>query len=249
MKQESSLFSDSATSVSEAPFRPIRLFSWIAPDDDRTPGWSSRLWIFPMVYLPWFVLYEWAVFRGPQPGAFATYLPGEVHWPIWQWMEAFYVSPYLIVTLAPLAATTNGVLRRFAIAGLLSVVAGNLIFSVVPAIAPPRPFCPAGLFGRMMITSRDLDLNNGAGAFPSFHVVWSFLGAAVYARRWPRLQIVSWTWAALVAASCVLTGIHSLADVIAGFCLFLLVFNYQAIVPRSWRTFLSNEQTVGKRVF
>jgi membrane-associated phospholipid phosphatase len=184
---------------------------------------------FPLIFLPWFVLYEWTVFRGPLPRAFATYLPGEVNWPIWQWMEIFYLSPYVIVTLAPLAATTNGALRRFSIAGLLGIVAGNLIFCTVPAIAPPRPFCPSGLCGRLMIMSRDLDLNNGTAAFPSFHVVWSFLAAAVYARRWPRFQILCWTWAALVSASCVLTGVHSLADVVAGFCLFLSLFNYPTV--------------------
>jgi membrane-associated phospholipid phosphatase len=230
MKPASIPSSERTTRSPGVPIWLHRLFSWIAPNDDRSPQWSFRLWVFPLVFLPWFVLYEWAVFRGPQPGSFQTYLPGEVHWPIWQWTEIFYLSPYVLVTLAPLAARTNDALRRFVIAALLSIVAGNLIFHLVPAIAPPRPFWPSGLLGRMMIVNRDLDLNNGTGAFPSFHVVWSFLGAAVYARGCPRFQIFWWTWASLVSASCVLTGIHSLADVIAGLCLFLLLFNYSAVI-------------------
>ena len=64
-------------------------------------------------------------------------------------MEIFYVSPYVLVTLAPLVATTNRVLRRFVIGALMAIVAANLIFLVIPAIAPPRPFHATGLLGQM----------------------------------------------------------------------------------------------------
>jgi hypothetical protein len=154
-----------------------------------------RLEVFPLVFIPWLILYEFVVYRGPAPSAFTTYLPLELGWPIWQPMEVFYVSAYLLVTLAPLAASTNRVLRRFAVGGLLSIVLGNLIFLAIPAIAPPRPFQPSGLLGRMMVLDRNLDLNNGTASFPSFHVVWSFLGGAVFAQRWPRIRFVCWAWA------------------------------------------------------
>jgi membrane-associated phospholipid phosphatase len=199
----------------------------LGPDDDSTPTIAQRVIVFPLLFIPWLVLYEWVVYRGPSPGAFQTYLPGEINWPIWPWMELLYASPYLLVSLAPLCAPTHRVLRRFVIAGAIATVAVVLMFLFIPAFAPPRPFHPVGVLGRMMLTERELDLNNGSAAFPSFHVVWACLGAALFSARWPRLRWVAWSWAMLVAASCVLTGMHSLADIVAGFIVFALAHNYR----------------------
>src|SRR6476619_8604127 len=91
----------------------------IVPDDDRPPTLAARLAVFPLLFIPWLILYESVDNLGPPPEAFQTYLPGELHWPIWQWTELLYVSPYLLVTLAPFAATTNRLLRRFTLAGIL----------------------------------------------------------------------------------------------------------------------------------
>jgi membrane-associated phospholipid phosphatase len=200
---------------------------WVLPPDD---GASPRIWhrlvVFPLLFVPWLVMYEWVVYRGPAAGALQSYLPGEVQWPIWQWTEVLYFSPYVLVTLAPLCAPTNRVLRRFIIAGGIATVLVFIMFLAVPVIAPPRPFHPSGILGHMMLYERAMDLNNGTAAFPSFHVVWAFLGAAVFAARWPRTRVACWLWAVLVAGSCVLTGMHSLLDIIAGFAVFLVLDNY-----------------------
>jgi membrane-associated phospholipid phosphatase len=205
----------------DEPLRPLHR-------DDAPPSWLARLIVFPVLFIPWLVVYEWVVYRGPAAGAFQTYLPGEWRWPVWQWMEVLYVSPYLLVTLAPLIARTRGVLRRFLAAGLIATVLVTLIFVTLPAYAPPRPFEPSGVLGRMMLWDRRMDLNNGAAAFPSFHVVWSFLGAAVFAKRWPRIAPLCWIWATGVSASCVFTGMHSLLDVVAGFLVYLLTYHFAA---------------------
>ena len=204
----------------------FRRLTLVPPEDGATPSVWHRLVVFPMVFVPWLVIYEWVVYRGPAAGALQSYLPGEVDWPIWQWMEVFYFSPYVLVTLAPFVAPTNRVLRRFVLAGSIAMVLVFLMFVTIPVIAPPRPFHPSGILGQMMLRERAMDLNNGTAAFPSFHVVWAFLGAAVYASRWPRLRSASQLWASLVAASCVLTGMHSLIDIVAGFGAFTLVYNY-----------------------
>jgi membrane-associated phospholipid phosphatase len=200
-------------------------------DDTAPPNMWHRLLVFPLLFVPWLVMYEWVVYRGPAPGALRSYLPGEVQWPIWQWMEVLYFSPYVLVALAPLCAPTNRVLRRFIVAGGIATVLVFLMFLTLPVIAPPRPFQPSGILGQMMLYERAMDLNNGTAAFPSFHVVWAFLGAAVFAARWPRARFASWLWAALVAASCVLTGMHSLLDIVAGFAVFLLVYSCSLFLP------------------
>jgi membrane-associated phospholipid phosphatase len=188
-----------------------------------------------MLFIPWLILYEYVVYRGPQPGAFSTYLPGELHWPIWQWTEVLYLSPYVLVTLVPLVTQKNRVLRRFTVAGLLATALVMGIFLTVPALAVPRPFEPQGWLGEMMMTDRMLDLNNGTAACPSFHVVWALLGGAAYAALFPRWRWVCWGWSAAVGASCVFTGMHSLIDVLLGGAVFALTYNYAALwqrVPR-----------------
>jgi membrane-associated phospholipid phosphatase len=205
----------------------------MAPDDDHPPTRWARGVVFVLVFIPWLVLYEWVVYRGPRSAAFQTFLPGEMNWPIWPWMEVFYVSPYLLVPLVPLVVRTNRVLRRFVIAALCATALVQFIFLTVPAIAPPRPFTPSGLLGQMMLIDRRLDRNNGTAAFPSFHVVWAFLGASVFVQCLPcgfsRLRAACWIWAIGVAASCVFTGMHSVADVVAGFATFLLVYHYKGV--------------------
>jgi hypothetical protein len=75
-----------------------------------------------------------------------------------------------------------------------------------------------------------LDLNNGTAAFPSFHAFWAFLGASVFAARWPRWRYLAWTWATGVSLSCVFTGMHGAVDIVAGFALYLLTWFHQPIL-------------------
>jgi len=207
----------------------------IFPDNDHRPTFGARALVFILIFIPWLLTYEYVVWLGPQAHAFITYLPGEWNWPVWQWTELLYVSPYLLVTLAPVVAPTNRILRRFVFAGVIAMVVVNAMFLTVPAISPPRPFHPTNFCGQMMVTDRWLDRNNGAASFPSFHVIWAFLGAAVLADWNKKLRVIWWTWAAAVAASCVLTGMHSLVDIVAGFVTFLLVYNYPRLLPRTMR--------------
>jgi membrane-associated phospholipid phosphatase len=211
--------------------------SIVPPDNEQEPSFINRLLFLPLIYVPWLVLYEWVVYLGRPGHAFETYLPGEIHWPIWQWTELLYVSPYLLVTLAPFFVPTNRGLRRFIFAAVIATVVAVLSFLTIPAISTPRPFHPGGFLGRMMLTDRWLDRNNGAASFPSFHVVWSFLGASVFvqcrppfcaAKEWTftAYRAGCWLWATLVSASCVLTGMHSIVDVIGGFVLFALIHQF-----------------------
>jgi membrane-associated phospholipid phosphatase len=210
-----------------------RAVTWfLAPNDDRPPVLFHRLTVFVVLFIPWLVLYETVVYLGPPAGAFQTYLPGEMHWPIWQWMEVLYVSPYVLVTLVPFAINTNRLLRRFTLAGILATIIGHLIFLSLPAIAPPRPFEPHGLLGSTMLLDRRLDLNNGTAAFPSFHAFWALLGASVCAAEWPRLRYVGWAWAVGVCMSCVFTGMHATVDVGAGLFLYLVTWFHVPILHR-----------------
>ena len=202
----------------------------IAPDNEQAPTFASRLPAFPLVFVPWLILYESVLHLGPLPGAFAGYLPGEVHWPIWQWMQPVYASAYVLVPLVPLVVTTNHLLRRFVLAGMVATVIGHLMFLAIPVIAPPRPFEPHGVLGMWMLQERRMDLNNGTGAFPSFHVIWAFLGASALAVEFPRLRQLLFLWAGAVSVSCVFTGMHAAVDILAGFVIYLLAWSHPQIV-------------------
>jgi len=87
-------------------------------------------------------------------------------------------------------------------------------------------------------------------AFPSFHVVWAWLAAVLYVSRWPRLRWFWWMFFAAQAASCVTTGMHAAADVIAGLGVLALVVHREAIWRRmcDWAERLANswwEITIG----
>ena len=57
--------------------------------DNSLPSAWHRLLVFPLLFVPWLVMYEWVVY------ALACYLPDEVHWPIWQWTEVSATSYWL----------------------------------------------------------------------------------------------------------------------------------------------------------
>src|SRR3989442_12138251 len=106
----------------------------------------------------------------------------------------------------------------------------------LPAFPAPPPVGAAArvhvhtLLGRLLCWERTLD--NAAGAFPSFHVIWAVLAASVYASRWPGFRWVWRGWAALVAVSCVSTGQHPAADVAGG----LVTAWLGAAGPPRWET-------------
>ncbi|HUI57108.1 MAG TPA: prolipoprotein diacylglyceryl transferase family protein [Bryobacteraceae bacterium] len=179
------------------------------------PSASDRLACYIFVLLPWVALYEAVIALGLPGGAATAQLAFEQRLPVLEWSEVFYFSAYIGTALAPLFARTRGDLRTFCLRGLWSMVVAFPLYLALPLAAPQRPFVPHTPLGRLLAWERTLD--NPAGAFPSFHVIWAVLAAEVFARRWPRAAWAWRGWAILVAAACVTAGQHPIADVLAGF--------------------------------
>ena len=194
---------------------------------EAAPAVSDVLACYAFVLLPWLVLYEAIIAMGPPPDAIAALLPFERRLPVIEWSEAFYASAYVLTALAPFFARTRGDLRAFSVRGLGAMVVAFPLYLAVPLTAPPRPFTPHTALGRLLSWERAVD--SPAAAFPSFHVIWAVLAAEVFARRWPRLAWAWRGWALLVAASCVTTGQHPLADVLGGFATVGLVVKGPAL--------------------
>lgn len=205
----------------------------IPANESTRPTFTDRLSIYILVLLPWLILYEMVRVIGIPPDAIIAYLPFERQMPVYEWTEVFYAGAYPFVMLAPLVAGTRRQLREFAISGLLATGLIILLFLAIPLIAPPRPFSPHSLLGKLLEWERAND--TAAAAFPSFHVVWGLIAARLYARRIPALKIFCWTLAALIAFSCITTGMHAIADVLSGVMVFLLVVNIQTIWEQTRR--------------
>jgi protein-S-isoprenylcysteine O-methyltransferase Ste14 len=189
----------------------------VPPPGVIPPPWRERTGALLLAMGPWLLLYEACAALGPAPDAVSSFLPFEQGWPVLAWAEPVYASTYLVVAGAFLLAPSRDALRALSLRVLASMAIVFPAFLLVPLAAPPRPLDGDGLLARLVRLERAWD--TPACAFPSYHVVLAFLAAdalAVRSRPWR-----AWAWA--VAASCVLVGAHSLADVAGGLAVVALL--------------------------
>lgn len=229
-----------AARFGSAAVRP-RLSLPLATDEHPTPGDFAAALL--LVFLPWLIIYE-GVGHVPSPHAIDTHLVFEHHWPVWVWTEAIYFSTYPWAVLAIFACRTKRDLRAFCLEGLVATSLGLVLYLTLPFVAPPREFAGDGLWAAILAWER-ADALQGRASFPAFHVFWALAGARQYAKRFPRVAWVAWSWGFAIAASCITTGMHSLADIVAGALFALLVWRWRdlwsgalraaEVVANSWR--------------
>jgi hypothetical protein len=187
------------------------------------PGTATaveRASVYVLVLLPWLLAYEALHVFGVPRDAIPSHLPFEHGWPVIEWTEAIYASAYAMILLTPLLVRSRRALRRFALTGLLATAVVTFIYVLVPLVAPPRPFEATTALGRLLALERSI--SNTVAAFPAFHVLWPLIAAAAWRTRGPWWGRAAGTWAVLIAASCITTGMHSLVDVAAAFAIYPL---------------------------
>ena len=195
-------------------------------DDEMRPTAVDRIRCYLTVLLPWLLLYEAIISLGIPADGKIAYLPFESRIPVWQWTEILYASVYVAVALVPLIAKTRHDLHWFSSRGLLSMAIVFPIYLTVPLIAPPRPFVSNTNLGLLLNFDRALD--SAAAAFPSYHVIWAFLAAGVLGRqRWSKW--LARTWACLVSASCLTTGMHAVVDILSAIFVLWIVLRVDPI--------------------
>jgi membrane-associated phospholipid phosphatase len=194
---------------------------WLPADSPDAPSLLERVRVYLVILLPWLALYELIWRIGRPAGAITTYLSFESRLPVIEQTELVYASTYLVVLLAPLLIGSGRALRRFALRGLIAMALIFPLYLLLPVFVPPRPFEPAGMIGHLLAWERNP--YSGVAAFPSFHIVWALIAASALGEGGRWRKYAWWTWAALVAVSCVTTGMHSMADVLAGIAAFALV--------------------------
>lgn len=212
---------------------------------DVPPSAFGRAAVYLLVFLPWLVLFEAIDYLGVPPDARSTYFEWDASLPVIPWTEAIYAATYPFAVLAPLAATRSRDLRRFALGGIAATAIIIPLYLLLPLVAEAKAVPGEGIWQMLMELERQH--TQPMTAFPSFHVVWACLAARLYESRWPRLSWFWWVFAAAQAVSCVTTGMHAVADVIAGLGVYALVVRLEAIWKRlrdgverlanSWREF------------
>ncbi len=208
-------------------FGPTASSPWFPADRLGPASLLERFRIYVVVLLPWLVGFELIGHLGPTPHSISTWLPFESRLPVIESTELIYASIYPVVLLLPLAVRSAAALRLFALRGLAAMALIFPLYLFLPLYAPPRPFGPAGLFAPMIQLERSPI--SGVEAFPSFHVVWACIAASALGWGGVWKKAVAWLWAILVAASCATTGMHSLADIAAGFAAYFIVANLSSI--------------------
>lgn len=190
----------------------------LAPASDAAPSAWQRASVFPLVFLPWLVLYEAVEQLGPPPDAVSEWQSWELSLPVLPWTEVIYALTYPFVLLSPFVARTRRDLRTFTTRSWLSMALIFPIYLLLPLVVPAKPVDGTGLLATLLRWERAYD--GPATAFPAYHVVWALLAAQVYARRWPRLTLLWFAFGVTVAVSCVTTGMHATADVVGSVAAF-----------------------------
>jgi protein-S-isoprenylcysteine O-methyltransferase Ste14 len=194
---------------------------------DLSPSFSDRISSYLLVFVPWLLVYEAFILIGVSKDAICTNLPFEDHWPVWEFSEVFYSFTYLFAILVPLVITTRRQLRCFITDVWFAIIIAGIIYLVFPFFVRQRTFIPHSFWGQVIMLERSLD--GEACALPSFHVIWAFISALYFSRSILRFKWIWYILAVLISISCITTGSHSLLDVIAGFCIFLVVVNRRKI--------------------
>ena len=186
-----------------------------------SPSFIERISSYFLVFVPWLLVYEAFICIGALKDAISTNLSFEEHWPIWEFSEVFYSFTYLFALLVPLVIITKKQLRCFIIDLWFATIIVGIIYMAFPFIVRQRVFIPHSFFGQLILFERSLD--GETAALPSFHVIWAFLAARYFSRSIIRFNWIWYILAVLISISCITTGNHSLLDVIAGFCMFLII--------------------------
>jgi protein-S-isoprenylcysteine O-methyltransferase Ste14 len=198
------------------------------PGDHSGPAsLTKRMAVAVLVFAPWLFAYELLIHVGPAHDAIDTFLPCERGRTVLSWAEPFYALTYPFVFLVPFVITSSRLLRGFALDALWAMGLGLFLQAVLPFMAEPLTFIGGeDLLSKAIRTERASD--GPAAAFPSFHVIWAFVATIAYARKWPGARAWLWITGMAISWSCLATGAHSLADVLAA------ILVCCAVARRTW---------------
>lgn len=205
-------------------------------DRDDPPTMGQRVGVVVLVFLPWLVCYLAVERLGAPPDAMGSRLPADARVPLVPWSEAVYALVYPLVLLSPFVIRRQRVLRRLALQGRIATATILPFYLLLPVAFEAAPVQGTGFWETWLRWERWND--SPATALPAFHVVWAGIALSALAdssgRQWLRWLVLP------VAASCLTTGMHGVADVVAG----LLAWVTVSHAPGLWRRIRAGTEAI-----
>ena len=203
----------------------------------------NRLGAALSVLAPWAVAYLAVKTLGVSAAAFETRLGWEWSIPVLPATMPVYATIYLVVPLTFFLCATRPQMRRLVITAWNAIILNTFLYLVVSATAAFRSVPVTDWLSGWLAWEQRLALPP-AGSFPSFHVTWAVLCAASLSRGpLRRARTLCWAWCLGLCLSCLSTGMHSLADVLAGVLTGVLCDQHEDLWKRAlhWVELLGND--------
>lgn len=198
------------------------------PEDSLAPASiAERAGVLVLIFGLWAVAYESLLYIGVGENFIDTTLPFERNWPVIPLAEIPYTFALFYISLTSLFTKTRGQLRRFTMNGLWAIAIGSFLQLLFPFYAAARPITSSGWLSDLMKLDRLVD--GPAVAFPSYHVIWAWVVTMTYIEVFPKQKPVWIVLAILISWSCSAVGVHTIADIVSGFIVFLIVA-YRAVI-------------------
>jgi protein-S-isoprenylcysteine O-methyltransferase Ste14 len=198
------------------------------PDaSDASPSLAGRISAYILVFLPWLIIHK--IFTGtviPEEAIPAVRL-FEANLPILEVSAVINFMGYLFIILVPLVIKTKKQLRSFITEVWFAAMIAGIIYLVFPYLEKNRNFLSVSFAGYFEFTERSLQMGNLT--VPYFHIMLIFLSVKYYTLCTFRMEWLWYITATFISASCITTGNCSLIDLIAAYCMFLMVINKRKI--------------------
>jgi len=203
----------------------------------------DKLSAYLLVLIPWLCMYHLFLLLGAPEKAINSLLPFGSNLPVAGFSEPFYILAFPLVILAPLFANTQSSIRNFMISGLLASAIGFFVMIIFPLVTPDRAFERLPMWDNSMwaesiglLQTTDVSFT----AFPSFHIIWSWIAISIYVDRFHSLRYFFYTLAILISVGCITVGRYSIVDIFSGFAVYGFA-QYRATI---WRFIQGSSESI-----
>ncbi len=183
----------------------------------------DRISTYILVLTPLAILYPLVLLMGSSDNTIITNIAVESSIPVIEFTVVFYLMIFPLVMVLPILIKSKKDMRDFMISGSIAIGIGLFLKIILPFTAPAKPFAVQSSLGEFLEFVR---LYHASFlTFPAFPVIWAFLTALFYEKRFPFLHYLWKLLPVLISLSCITTGLYSIIDVLCGYLVFLIVKN------------------------
>jgi membrane-associated phospholipid phosphatase len=184
----------------------------------------NQILTFLIVFIPYVILYKLKISLGISINFIDTRLDIEKKIQVLEFMNFFYILIYPTLSILPFLLLKDSTIKEFKVISLINIFLGMIVLFSFPFICSQLEFIPTNILGELLMFERNVDSCNAA--FPSFHVIWSLIGAYFYNKIFPAFRILIKTFFYLIIISTIFVGMHSIADIICS----IVIYNFSFVI-------------------